>query len=65
MPKEAVITINGQTLTVGQSMALRVAVTNYHGDMSEPGALGKDSMGEGIRQGYLARLSEILEVILR
>lgn len=62
-PAEAIITINGHTLTHGQSMTLRVAVTSYLSEMSTTGALGDDSPGGRIREGYQQRLLEILRLL--
>lgn len=61
---EPVITINGITLTEAQAMTVRVSVTNFRSRMDSRGALGKDETGEAIRQGYLARSTEIVSLML-
>ena len=55
--KEAKIVINGQTLTVAQSMALRVAMgmTLFE--------CGDDEMGRKMQAGYLDRAGEVLKLI--
>lgn len=58
------ITVDGVPLTNGQSMAVRVAITSYHNEMSGFGVLGEDSMGEAIRKGYKSRLDEVLGIML-
>jgi hypothetical protein len=58
------ITINGVRLSVGQAMALRVAATSYHVEMSQPNALGDDEVGVGIAKGYRERLSEVLDLMI-
>lgn len=57
------VTINGTSLTFGQSMALRVAVSTFLMSLSEPDALGDDEAGRGIAAGYKQRLSEIAKLI--
>jgi hypothetical protein len=37
---EPEVFINGQKLNSGQSMTLRVALSSFHSDMAQPGALG-------------------------
>lgn len=61
---EPKISINGTSLTDAQAMTLRVAVTDLHSRMSNPGALGEDETGEGIRVGYVARSREIADLML-
>lgn len=63
--ENANIWISGQRLTQGQSMTLRVALTNFLTDMGKPGALGDDVSGEDIRQNYLARCNEVMQMILK
>lgn len=60
---EAAITINGHVLTEGQSMALRVAVTDFYSQMQNPEALGTDEHGLRMVEGYRARLYEVLRQI--
>ncbi len=63
MGAEAVIVVNGTTLTVAQSMALRVALENFASDLRDHG-LGEDDHGREITRLYLARLDEIRALIL-
>lgn len=62
---EADVTINGVSLSFGQSMALRVAATNFAMELQEPDALGDDDVGRGIAKGYRERLGEILRLMTR
>ncbi len=61
--KEARIGINGTTLTVGQSMAVRMACTTFLMDMAEPNSLGDDEHGKRMAEGYRARLSEVISLL--
>jgi len=61
---EARITINGVELTIGQSMTLRVALQSFAMDLREKG-LGSDETGKAIAKGYLARISEMNDLIMR
>lgn len=58
---EAAITINGIPLTSAQSMAVRVAVTQFHLECSDPEI--REGLGP-IADAYLDRLSEVLKVML-
>lgn len=63
---EANIVINGVELTNAQSMALRVAVTTFNGDMaSDPDRLGTDEHGRTMTKAYRERTAEILSLIFR
>ena len=62
---EADITINGVTLDLGQSMTLRVAVSSFLMQMSEPDALGDDESGRAIASGYTTKLRELIELLHR
>jgi hypothetical protein len=62
--REPIITINGTTLTEAQAMTVRVSVTHFQGRIDRPEALGEDETGEAIRQGYLARSTEIISMML-
>jgi hypothetical protein len=62
---EATIIIAGKPLTQGQSMAVRVAVTNMLTEMTDPVALGNDPQGREMTAGYHARLTEVISLILR
>lgn len=57
---EADITINGEPLTFGQAMAVRVAVSHFHDYLADPES--KKLLGP-ITDGYAARLREV-EVLL-
>jgi hypothetical protein len=61
---EPIVTINGTTLNTAQAMTLRVAVTDFLTMISNVGELGEDQTGEEIRQGYAARSSEIVSLML-
>lgn len=63
LASEPDITINGIALTPSQSMTVRVAVTNFHMEMSEPDALGDDEVGRGITSGYKDRSTEVLRIM--
>jgi hypothetical protein len=54
---EPTIVINDQILTLGQAMAVRVAIVNFHD------ALGEDEHGEKMSAAYRERLSEVLKII--
>lgn len=61
---EPVITINGHQLSTGQAMTVRVALVMFLSEMdAEKYPLGKDEHGIAMRDGYRARLSELLELI--
>jgi hypothetical protein len=55
---EATITIDGKTLTVGQSMAVRVAITSFLMDKDMIKELGP------IGPAYERRLTEVLNIIM-
>lgn len=63
MSCEPLITIWGKELSIGQSMTLRVALTNFRNDLKEDG-LGEDEMGKVMTDSYLARAEEILSIML-
>lgn len=60
---EAEVTVNGQRLSPTQSMTLRVALTGFHSQMTEPNALGDDLHGIGLASSYRQQSSEILSLI--
>jgi hypothetical protein len=60
--QEANITINGVTLTLGQSMTLRIAVTAFWVDMRENG-LGEDEEGIAVAKINENNCSEIIRLI--
>lgn len=51
---EAIITINGQTLSEGEAMTVRVALTMFVLDLEKGGenVLGADETGHAINKGY-------------
>lgn len=61
---EAIITVNGVQLNVGQSMALRVAIGAFAESMRSEG-LGNDAHGKAMAEAYIARVSEIEQLIVR
>ena len=56
------ITIEGVQLSFGQSMALRVAATDFLMQMDDPETAG--ALGKHLTQGYRDRLSEILKLMI-
>lgn len=70
MPKfedmtEPDVTINGVALTFGQSMALRVAVSNFVMTLQDdPDALGTDKHGRIMTENYSKRLTEVLKLMI-
>lgn len=61
---EAIVTVNGVQLTVGQSMALRVAIGSFAESMRVNG-LGDDPHGKAMAEAYVARASEIEELMIK
>ena len=57
---EADITINGKTLSTGQALALRVAASNFLGELDDVSALGDDEHGKAMAVAYKERLIEVL-----
>ena len=62
--KEAGITVNGVTLTVGQSMTIRVALHHFASDLYQDG-LGDDDHGRKMTEQYQSRTSEIINIIMK
>jgi hypothetical protein len=60
---EPAITVNGQPLTEGQAMAVRVAISVYCMEMDEKGALGDDEHGIAMAAAYKDRLTEVLRMM--
>ena len=60
---EPEIIINGKKLTIGQSMTLRVATATFVMDLKNDG-LGNDNHGIAMKAAYLARLNEIINLML-
>jgi hypothetical protein len=61
--EEPTVVINRITLTAGQAMALRVAVSDFFAQMSEPNALGDDEHGQAMANAYRAQLALILRLM--
>lgn len=61
--KEAIITINGRTISSAQAMALRVAVANFMHTLQNDG-LGDDQHGVEMTELYQKRLKELEEMML-
>lgn len=55
------IQIGDHVLSLGQAMSVRVAITNFHMEVASPEM--KTALG-AIADGYHARLSEVLKIIL-
>jgi hypothetical protein len=62
--EEADIVINGVRLDSRQSATLRVAVTFFHNDNTDPDRLGKDTYGRFMTKQYREDSAEILTLIL-
>lgn len=63
MKEEPVVIVNGVTLTLGQAMALRVAVSDFYTQMGEPNALGDDEHGLAMAAAYRAQLALVLRLM--
>lgn len=59
MDEEADIVINGHKLTNSQAMTLRVAISLFVSEMSEPKALGDDEHGRFMTKAYFENVKEI------
>lgn len=59
---EPTITINGQQLTDGQAMTVRVAIEHFASNLTAEGP-GDDEHGRAMTKGYLDRISEIRKAI--
>lgn len=63
---EPTIVINGFTLNTGEAMTLRVALENWTLELrDDPGCLGVDEHARRMRDGYLAALGRIHQMIAR
>lgn len=62
MMQEASIIINGKELTIGQSMAVRVALNSFVSSLTEEG-LGDDEIGVKITEGYVNNTNAVLTFI--
>jgi hypothetical protein len=58
------IEINSVTLTVGQAMTLRVALSSFVMTLTHEG-LGDDEHGKAMTAAYLQRAKEIESIMLR
>ena len=54
--------VDGVKLTMGQCMTIHVALQDFGMQMEKKNALGKDEVGESIRQGYLRNVKEINKI---
>lgn len=62
---EPIITINGQLLSHGQAMAVRVACTVYHATLAtETDPLGNDEHGRRMTKAYIDRYNEVLKLMI-
>jgi hypothetical protein len=61
---EPQIIINGQMLTEGQAMTVRVAVGYFHSSLSELG-LGDDEHGKTMTTHYRNRLREVSALMIK
>lgn len=62
MQREPYIQIGDHVLTEGQAMAVRVAVTSFHMEVSQDEEF-RDGLGP-IADGYRDRLGEVLKIML-
>lgn len=63
---ESNIQINGSALTIGQAMALRMAVSEAFSRLEvDPGAFGDDDHGRMMVSAYRSRLKEVLVHLMR
>jgi len=60
---EARITVNGTSLNSAQSMTVRVALNSFASHLREDG-LGNDEHGKSMVVLYLARIDEVLDLIM-
>ena len=62
--QEPIITINGNYLSVAQSMAVRVALNAFLMELqNDSEALGEDSHGKFMCRAYKSRMKEIFAMI--
>jgi hypothetical protein len=61
----ALVTINGEALTVGEVLTMRVAMESLISEMSRRHALGADAHGEAMRLGYLDAARKVRDMLLR
>lgn len=60
---EAIITVNGHELRVGEAMTIRVALTDFLFELSDPNALGDDAHGRRMTAGYRDCAKSILRLM--
>lgn len=59
------ISINGQPLTEGQAMTMRVALESFAADLlASDGGLGDDEHGKRMQKAYADRINEIRKLML-
>jgi hypothetical protein len=59
------IVVNGTVLSPGQAMAVRVACTGFHTDITvNPRLLGTDDQGRRMAEAYRIRLGEVLQMMI-
>ena len=49
---EAIVTVNGITISEGEVMTIRVALNHYRSFLEDKDALGSDELGKSIAEGY-------------
>ncbi len=49
---EPTVTVNGQLLTEGEVITIRVALNSFRSDMQKPNAMGDDDHGRAMQEGY-------------
>lgn len=60
---EAIVVINGVQLNIGQAMVLRVAIGSFLANMQNDG-LGESAAGKAMAAAYVARASEIEQLLV-
>lgn len=63
MSHEPKVVIDGVELTSSHAMTLRVAVTHYQSQMSDPTVLGDDDHGRFMTKSYHKGASDILALM--
>lgn len=62
--KEAHVVVDGTTLSIGESMTLRVALTMFAHDLSTHG-LGDDEHGKFMKEAYINNIRKIMSYMVR
>lgn len=66
MSAEATVTINGVTLSNGQAMAVRVAISQFFSEMSaDPMACGEDDHGIAMTRLYKENCGAVLALMAK